>query len=55
MSDGSPTQERRPKSTAWKDTRAKRPGNASAIAKHVAQMEASERAYRLREAPNVKV
>ena len=33
----------------WKDFRAKRPPNEDAVAGHLAQMVAEERAYRLRE------
>lgn len=35
--------------TTWRDVRAKRPVDSAAVAKHVARMEAEERAYRLRE------
>ena len=37
------------KTTAWRDVRAKRPVDASAVSEHVARMEDEERAYRLRE------
>ncbi|GAA3845989.1 hypothetical protein KACC15558_33140 [Brevibacterium ammoniilyticum] len=37
------------KTTAWSDVRTKRPVDETAVAEHVAQMEAEERAYRLRE------
>lgn len=37
------------KTVAWSDVRAKRPVDEKAIAARVAQMEAEERAYRLRE------
>ena len=37
------------KTTAWSDVRAKRPIDKATFAKHVARMEAEERAYRLRE------
>jgi DNA-binding XRE family transcriptional regulator len=39
----------KPKAASWRDVRAKRPLNEDAVAKHVARMEAEERAYRLRE------
>jgi transcriptional regulator with XRE-family HTH domain len=34
---------------AWHDVRAKRPVDEAAMSRHVARMEAEERAYRLRE------
>lgn len=37
------------KTTAWSDVRTKRPVDETAVAEHVARMEAEERAYRLRE------
>lgn len=37
------------KTTSWGDVRAKRPVDETAVAEHVARMEAEERAYRLRE------
>ena len=37
------------KTVAWGDTRVKRPVDETAVAAHVARMEAAERAYRLRE------
>lgn len=37
------------KTAAWSDVRAKRPVDETAVAGHIARMEAEERAYRLRE------
>ncbi|MDR1189461.1 MAG: XRE family transcriptional regulator [Bifidobacteriaceae bacterium] len=37
------------KTVAWSEVRAKRPSHEAAVAKHVARMEAEERAFRLRE------
>ncbi len=37
------------RTVAWQDVRAKRPGDEAAVARHLARMEAEERAYRLRE------
>ncbi|WP_235530094.1 MULTISPECIES: helix-turn-helix domain-containing protein [unclassified Nocardioides] len=39
----------KPKTTSWREARAKRPVHDDAVANHVARMAAEERAYRLRE------
>lgn len=39
----------KPNIVSWADVRAERPVDSTAVAKHIAQMEAAERAYRLRE------
>ena len=39
----------RPRTAAWRDVRAKRPLDEAIVAEHAAQMEAEERAWRLRE------
>lgn len=38
-----------PQTTSWSQTRAKRPVDEAAVAKHAARMEAEERSYQLRE------